>query len=71
MTASPVAFPTPARFPDDVEVAVVAFNSRDTLPRVLECLRAAHAPDERITIYDLGSTEPVSSWLPGERPQIQ
>jgi len=71
MTASTVAFPTPAVFPDDVEVAVVAFNSRDTLPRVLECLRAARAPDERITVYDLGSTEPVSSWLPNERPNVQ
>jgi len=71
MTASPLAFPTPTRFPDDVEVAVVAFNSRDTLPRVLECLRKAGAPDERITIYDLGSTDPVSSWLARERPTIQ
>lgn len=71
MTAPPVAFPTPVRFPDDVEVAVVAFNSRDTLPRVLDCLRAAGAPDKRITVYDLGSTEPVSSWLPRERPDVE
>ncbi len=51
------------QFPDDVEVAVVAFNARDTLPRLLACVHESGAPDDRITIYDMASTDDSPAWL--------
>lgn len=61
---------TPQPFPDDVEIAVTAFNSRETLPHLLECLRQAGAPDDRVTVIDLGSTDETCGWLTREFPQV-
>lgn len=65
-TSQPVLAP----FPDDVEVGVVAFNARDTLPRLLECLRQSGAPVDRITIYDMASTDDSPAWLAREWPGV-
>jgi glycosyltransferase involved in cell wall biosynthesis len=54
-----------------VDVAVVAFNARDTLPRLLACLRASGAPDDRITIYDMASTDDLGAWLATEWPRVR
>jgi GT2 family glycosyltransferase len=58
-------------FPDDVDVAVVSHNGRTTLPRVLECLRQAGAPDDRIVVYDIGSTDGTASWLGEAWPGVR
>jgi GT2 family glycosyltransferase len=57
-------------FPADVDVAVVAFNARETLPRVLECLAASGAPRDRITVYDMASTDDSPAWLTREWPGV-
>jgi GT2 family glycosyltransferase len=57
-------------FPDDVDVAVVSHNGRATLPRLLACLRAAAAPIDRITIYDIGSTDGTAEWLASAWPGV-
>jgi len=59
-----------AAFPDDVDVAVVSHNGRDTLPRLLACLQQAGAPPDRIAIYDVGSTDETAAWLAREWPQV-
>jgi GT2 family glycosyltransferase len=61
----------PLPFPDDVDVAVVAFNARDTLPQLLSCVKASGAPDDRVTIYDMASTDDTGSWLAGEWPRVR
>ena len=53
----------PPEFPHDMSVAIVAHNGLATLPRVLECLRAAGAPPDRITVFDIGSTDGTSAWI--------
>ena len=57
-------------FPDDVDVAVVSHNGRATLPRLLECLRAAAAPVDRIAVYDIGSTDGTAGWMAAEWPGV-
>jgi GT2 family glycosyltransferase len=63
---------TPERplFPDDVDVAVVSHNGRETLPRVLECLVASGAPLGRISVYDIASTDDTVSWLATAWPAV-
>jgi GT2 family glycosyltransferase len=58
-------------FPEDVEVAVVAFNARDTLPRLLECVRESGAAGDRITIYDMASTDDSPAWLAREHADVR
>ena len=60
-----------ALFPEDVEVAVVAFNARQTLPRLIECVRATGAPDNRITVYDIASTDDSVAWLRQAYPHVR
>ncbi|HEX6464657.1 MAG TPA: glycosyltransferase, partial [Vicinamibacterales bacterium] len=57
-------------FPEDVDVGVVSHNGRQTLPRLLECLAAAGASDDRIRVYDVGSTDGTKEWLAEARPDI-
>jgi hypothetical protein len=57
--------------PADVDVAVVSFNGRGTLPRLLECLAASNAPRERITVYDVASTDDTGAWLAAEWPGVR
>ena len=57
-------------FPADVDVAVVSHNGRDVLPQTLACLMAASAPRERITIYDVASTDDTGAWLAAEWPGV-
>lgn len=61
----------PAPFPEDVDVAVVAFNARQTLPRLIECVRQSGAPDDRITVYDIASTDDSVAWLTNAYPGVR
>jgi GT2 family glycosyltransferase len=58
-------------FPADVDVAVVSHNGRQTLPRLFDCLAAAGAPPDRITVYDVGSTDATREWLAAEHPRVR
>jgi hypothetical protein len=57
-------------FPADVDVAIVSHNGRAILPRVLERLREAGAPADRIALYDVGSTDGTAEWIAVDRPGI-
>jgi GT2 family glycosyltransferase len=57
-------------FPDDVDIGVVSHNGRQTLPRLFECLASAGAPDDRIRIYDVGSTDGTKEWLAETHPNV-
>jgi GT2 family glycosyltransferase len=57
-------------FPEDVDVGVVSHNGRQTLPRLFECLAAAGASDDRIRVYDVGSTDGTKEWLAETHPQV-
>ena len=63
--------PISPSFPDDVDVAVIAFNARATLPRLLECVRKSGAPEDRIVVYDMASTDDSATWLARERPSVK
>lgn len=65
-----VCMTAPPPFPDDVDVAVVAHNARTTLPRVLSCLQAAGTPVDRITVYDIASTDDTRPWLDADWPGV-
>jgi GT2 family glycosyltransferase len=62
---------TAAAWLDDVDVAVVSHNGRDTLPRVLACLAAAGTPPDRITLYDIASTDDTRAWLARDWPAVR
>ena len=57
-------------FPEDVSVGVVSHNGRQTLPRLFDCLAAAGAPDDRIRVYDVGSTDGTKEWLADAHPLV-
>ncbi len=62
---------TGVSFPEDVGVAIVAHNSRASLPATLDALAAAGCPPERITIVDVASTDGTADWLARERPAVR
>jgi len=64
------AAPAQLVFPDDVEVAVVSHNGRETLPQLLASVRAAGAPPDRLFVYDVGSTDDTVSWLAHAWPAV-
>lgn len=53
-----------------MSVGVVSHNGRQTLPRLLECLAAAGTPDDRIRVYDVGSTDGTKAWLASAHPDV-
>jgi GT2 family glycosyltransferase len=58
-------------FPLDVDVAIVSHNGRSTLGRVLTALDAAGVPRDRITVYDIASTDDTRTWLTAGAPDIR
>jgi GT2 family glycosyltransferase len=58
-------------FPLDVEVAIVSHNGRSTLGRVLSALDAAGVPRDRISVYDIASTDDTRTWLEAGAPGIR
>jgi GT2 family glycosyltransferase len=62
---------TVSDFPADVEVAIVAHDSRDALPPTLQALEAAGCPPDRITIVDIASTDGTADWLAREHPRVR
>lgn len=59
-----------AGFPADVEVGIVSHNGRATLAGVIEHLRASGAPLDRVSLYDIGSTDDTAVWMAQSWPQI-
>jgi GT2 family glycosyltransferase len=62
---------TPLDFPPDVDVAIVAHDSRDALPPTLQALAAAGCPPDRITVVDVASTDGTAEWLARDYPQLR
>jgi GT2 family glycosyltransferase len=58
-------------FPEDVDVAIVSHNGRETLPRVIDCVRRAGCPDSRVLLVDIGSIDDTVVWLRAEHPAIR
>ena len=58
-------------FPADVEIAIIAHDSRDALPATLQALAAAGCPPDRITVVDIASSDGTAEWLARERPRVR
>jgi N-acetylglucosaminyl-diphospho-decaprenol L-rhamnosyltransferase len=58
-------------FPADVEVAIVAHDSRETLPATLQALAAAGCPPHRITVVDVASTDATGEWIASAHPGVR
>ena len=71
MSARPRRAAAAVPFPDDVDVAVVAFNARDTLPRLLECVRRSGAPDDRDHDLRHGQHGRHAAWLARAYPRVR
>jgi GT2 family glycosyltransferase len=61
----------PTYWLEDVDVAVVSHDGRQTLPRVLGCLRASGMPADRLTVYDIASTDGTRDWIAAEWPAVR
>ena len=60
-----------ANFPSDVDVVVVAHNSRALLPETLASLADASCPADRVTVVDIASADGTGDWLRRERPAVR
>jgi GT2 family glycosyltransferase len=58
-------------FPADVDVAVVAHNSRETLGDTLTSLAGAGCPPTAITVFDVASTDGTAAWLASAHPDVR
>lgn len=58
-------------FPDDLDVAVVSHNGRQTLPEVFAGLLDAGVPAARVTLYDIASTDDTGRWLRSTWPDVR
>jgi len=58
-------------FPEDVGVAIVSHNNRETLPATLASLDAAGCPHGRIVVVDGASTDSTAEWLRTAYPDVQ
>jgi GT2 family glycosyltransferase len=68
MTESPVVT---GAFPDDVEVVIVAHNSRAALPATLEALSEAGCPADRVLVMDVASSDGTPDWLTERHPRVR
>ncbi len=48
----------------------MAHNARGPLARVFACLEAAGAPQDRIAVYDVGSTDGTGDWIRATWPAV-
>jgi GT2 family glycosyltransferase len=60
-----------ARFPEDVGVAIVCYNNRETLGATIASLEAAGCPHRSILVVDGGSTDGTSDWLRAAYPDVR
>ena len=58
-------------FPEDVGVAIVSYNNRETLPATLASLDAAGCPRGRILVVDGASTDGTAEWLRTAYPDVR
>jgi GT2 family glycosyltransferase len=57
-------------FPEDVSVAVIAYNGMRTLPLCIRGLVDSGCPERLITVYDVASTDGTGDWLAADHPNI-
>lgn len=57
-------------FPKDVSAAVVAHNAMKTLAVCLNSVTESGCPPQRITVYDVASTDGTGDWLAEYHPQV-
>jgi GT2 family glycosyltransferase len=58
-------------FPGDVSVAVIAYNAVRTLPVCLRGIVDTGCPDDRITVYDVASTDGTGRWVKEHYPGVR
>jgi GT2 family glycosyltransferase len=58
-------------FPEDVGVAIVCYNNRETLGATLASLAAAGCPASRVLVVDGGSTDWTVDWLRETHPEVR
>ena len=60
-----------SRFPEDVDVAIVAHNNLASLPGTLQALFDAGCPPDRITVVDVAGSDGTSEWLAREHRRVR
>jgi GT2 family glycosyltransferase len=60
-----------AVFPDDVGVAIVCHNNRETLATTLDSLLLAGCPPGRVLVTDAASTDGTVEWLHTAYPDVR
>jgi GT2 family glycosyltransferase len=60
-----------AMFPDDVGVAIVCHNNRETLGATLASLALAGCPPARVLVADAASTDGTVEWLHAAHPDVR
>ncbi len=60
----------PQRFPPDVGIAIVAHNSRASLPGTIEAILATGCDPRSISVIDIASNDDTREWLAREHPDI-
>lgn len=58
-------------FPTDVSAAVVAYNAAETIEACLQGLVDAGCPLERVTVYDVASTDGTGEWIARHHPGVR
>ena len=62
---------TPATFPADVTVSIVAHNARNYLGACLDSVAAIGCPATQIVVVDVASTDGLAEWLRAEWPGVE
>ena len=57
-------------FPEDVSVAIIAYNAMQTLPLCIRSVFESGCPQAQVTVYDVASTDQTSAWLAENYPSI-
>lgn len=62
--------PSAPSFPNDVGVAIIAHNNRETLGPTLSSLERAGCPPSSILVVDVASTDGLAEWLRSAHPGV-
>ncbi len=63
--------PTTEPFPADVSAAVVAYNAIGTIGFCLRGLMDSGCPPQRLTVYDVASTDGTGEWITQHHPGVR
>lgn len=58
-------------FPADVSAAVVAYNAVGTIEACLRGLMDTGCPPQRVTVYDVASTDGTGEWITQHHPSVR